>query len=185
MWHQFSLISRIKCKSLFNSVLWYALFLSVISFFYIFFKGSSQKDENSIRRIDLNYDEGNILFFDSIEMVVFFSFPSEIDTNKLTIDKSSSPSLKLYICETISKYWRILHEDDRTHLWLFSKIEFNLKSDPVNRLVLLSVCFIYPISWRYSINWDRKGLPGSEIQMYYGLPKKPRSRGISWNSQFF
>ena len=115
-------------------------------FFTFFFKGSSQKDENSIRRIDLNYDEGNILFFDSIEMVVFFSFPSEIDTNKLTIDKSSSPSLKLYICETISKYWRILHEDDRTHLWLFSKIEFNLKSDPVNRLVLLSVCFIYPIS---------------------------------------
>ena len=72
MWHQFSLISRIKCKSLFNSVLCYALFLSVIGFFYIFFKGSSQKDENSIRRIDLNYDEGNILFFDSIEMVVFF-----------------------------------------------------------------------------------------------------------------
>ena len=23
---------------------------------------------------------------------------------------------------------------------------------------------------RYSTNWDRKGLPGSEIQMYYGCP---------------
>jgi len=47
----------------------------------------------------------------------------------------------------------------------------NLKSDRVNlvaRLVLLSVCFIYPMSGRYSTNWDRKGWPGSEIQMYYG-----------------
>ena len=38
------------------------------------------------------------------------------------------------------------------------------------RLVLLSVCFIYPLSGQYSTNWDRKGWPGSEIQMYYGCP---------------
>ena len=35
----------------------------------------------------------------------------------------------------------------------------------LHRLVLLSVCFIYPMSGRYSKNWDRKGWPGSEIQM--------------------
>ena len=37
-------------------------------------------------------------------------------------------------------------------------------------LVLLSVCLIYPMSGRYSTNWDRKGWPGSEIQMYYSCP---------------
>ena len=40
----------------------------------------------------------------------------------------------------------------------------------LHRLVLLSVCFIYPMSGRYSTIWDRKGWPGSEIQMYYGSP---------------
>ena len=40
----------------------------------------------------------------------------------------------------------------------------------LHRLFLLSVCFIYPMSGRYSKNWDRKGWPGSEIQMYYGCP---------------
>ena len=34
----------------------------------------------------------------------------------------------------------------------------------LQRLVLLSVCFIYPKSGRYSKNWERKGWPGSEIQ---------------------
>ena len=38
----------------------------------------------------------------------------------------------------------------------------------LNRLVLLSVCFIYPMSGRYSTNWDWKGWPGLEIQTYYG-----------------
>ena len=33
---------------------------------------------------------------------------------------------------------------------------------------LLVVCFINPMSARYSTNWDRKGWPGSEIKMYYG-----------------
>ena len=40
----------------------------------------------------------------------------------------------------------------------------------LQRLVLLSDCFIYPMSGRYSTNWDQKGWPGSEIQMYYGCP---------------
>ena len=60
------------------------------------------------------------------------------------------------------------------HPWPVGKSKFNLKSDRVNlvapALVLLSVCFIYPMSGRYSTNWDRKGWPGSEIQMYYGCP---------------
>ena len=55
-----------------------------------------------------------------------------------------------------------------THLWPFSKSKFNLKSDQL--LVLFGVCFIYPMSRRYSTNWDRKNWPGSEIQMYYGCP---------------
>ena len=51
-----------------------------------------------------------------------------------------------------------------------------LKSIRINRYtewlnpILLSVCFIYPMSGRYSTNRDRKGWPGSEIQMYYGCP---------------
>jgi len=45
----------------------------------------------------------------------------------------------------------------------------------LHRLVLLSVCFIYPMSGRYSTNWDQKRWPGSEIQMYFGCP---------WNSLF-
>ena len=40
----------------------------------------------------------------------------------------------------------------------------------LHRLVLLKVCFICPMSGRYSTNWDRKVWPGSEIQMYYGCP---------------
>ena len=54
-----------------------------------------------------------------------------------------------------------------------SKSKFNLgltTSTLLHRLVLLSVCFIYPMSGRYNTNWDRKGWPGSEIQMYYGCP---------------
>ena len=57
-----------------------------------------------------------------------------------------------------------------THLLPLTKSKFNLKSDRVNRLVLLSVCFINTMSRRYSTNWDRKGWPGSEIQMYNGCP---------------
>ena len=38
----------------------------------------------------------------------------------------------------------------------------------LHRIVLLSVCLIYPMSGRYSSHWERKGWPGSEeIQMYY------------------
>ena len=55
-----------------------------------------------------------------------------------------------------------------THLWPFSKTKFNLKSDRVNLVAQLSVCFIYPMSGRYNTNWDRKSWPSSEIQMYYG-----------------
>ena len=40
----------------------------------------------------------------------------------------------------------------------------------LHQLVLLNVCFIYPMSGQYSTNWDRKGCPGAEIQMYYGCP---------------
>ena len=36
--------------------------------------------------------------------------------------------------------------------------------------LLPGVCFICPMSRRYSTNWDRKGWPGSEIQMYYCCP---------------
>ena len=36
----------------------------------------------------------------------------------------------------------------------------------LHRLVLLSVCFIYPMSGRYSTIWNRKGWPGSDIQMF-------------------
>ena len=67
------------------------------------------------------------------------------------------------------------NDNGLTHPWPFSKSKFNLKSDRVNLvapashgLVLLSVCLIYPMSGRYSTNWDRKGWPGSEIQMYHG-----------------
>ena len=59
------------------------------------------------------------------------------------------------------------------HLWPFSKSKFNLSltaSTLLHRLVLQSVCFIYPMTGRYSTNWDRKSWPGSEIQMYYGCP---------------
>ena len=35
-------------------------------------------------------------------------------------------------------------------------------------LARLSFCYIYPMSGRYSTNWDRKGWPCSEIKMYYG-----------------
>ena len=36
----------------------------------------------------------------------------------------------------------------------------------MHRLVLLSVCFINPMLGRYSTNWDWKGWPGLEIQIY-------------------
>ena len=36
----------------------------------------------------------------------------------------------------------------------------------LHQLVLLIVCFIYPMSGRYSTKWDWKGWPSSE--MYYG-----------------
>ena len=44
------------------------------------------------------------------------------------------------------------------------------RSTLLHRLVLLSVCFINPMSVRYSTNWDQKGWPDSEIKMYYGCP---------------
>ena len=66
-----------------------------------------------------------------------------------------------------------------THLWPFMKSKFNLKSDRVNVVAPaspLSVCFMYPMSWRYSTIWDRKGWPGSEIQMYYGWKQRVNIR---------
>ena len=53
-----------------------------------------------------------------------------------------------------------------THRWPFSKSKFILKSDRVNLVAPAS-----PVH-RYSKNWDRKGWPSSEIQMYYGCPCK-------------
>ena len=45
-----------------------------------------------------------------------------------------------------------------THLCPFSKSKLNLTASTLlHRLVLLSVCFIYPMSGRQSTNWDRKG----------------------------
>ena len=63
-----------------------------------------------------------------------------------------------------------------THLCLFGKSKFNIyeiiltASTLSHRLVRLIVCFINPMSVRYSTNWDRKGWPGSEIKVYYGCP---------------
>ena len=60
-----------------------------------------------------------------------------------------------------------------THLWPFSKSKFHLKSDRVNLVAPASPieCLLYlPMSGWYCTNWDRKGWPGSEIQMYYGCP---------------
>ena len=58
-----------------------------------------------------------------------------------------------------------------THLWVKVNSTWSLTASTLlHRLVLLSVCFIYPMYGRCSTNWDRKGLPGSEIQMYYGCP---------------
>ena len=57
------------------------------------------------------------------------------------------------------------------HPWPSSKSKFIQKSDRVNLVPTASrVCFIYPMSGRYSTKWDRKGWPDSEIQMYYGCP---------------
>ena len=40
----------------------------------------------------------------------------------------------------------------------------------LHRLVLLSVCVIYPMFGCYSTNWDRKSWPGSKNQMYNSCP---------------
>ena len=46
----------------------------------------------------------------------------------------------------------------RTHLWHLGKSKFNLRSltasTLLQRLFLLSVSFIFPMSRRYSTNWD-------------------------------
>ena len=57
---------------------------------------------------------------------------------------------------------------DIPHLWPFSESKFNLKSDRVNLVAPASPieCLLY----LPNTNWDRKGWPGSEIQMYYGYP---------------
>ena len=57
--------------------------------------------------------------------------------------------------------------------WPFSKKKINLKSDRVNLVAPASPieCLLsLPNVRRYSTNWDRKGWPGSEIQIYYGCP---------------
>ena len=59
------------------------------------------------------------------------------------------------------------------HLWPFSKSKFNLKSDRVIRVAPASPIEglpYLPMSGRNSTNWDWKGWPGSEIQMYYSCP---------------
>ena len=48
----------------------------------------------------------------------------------------------------------------------------------------LSVYFIYPMSGRYSSNWDRKGWPGSEIQMYYGCPRFSNKNLKNWFGKY-
>ena len=54
--------------------------------------------------------------------------------------------------------WRVVISIDtlwHTHLCPFSKSKFNL---------------VAPARARYNTNWDRKGWPSSEIQMYHGCP---------------
>ena len=75
----------------------------------------------------------------------------------------------------------------RTHLWPFRKSKFNLMSDRVNLVAPASPieCLPYlPKIGRYSTNWNRKGWPGFEIQMYYGwpcpYPQKVSRRFICW-----
>ena len=53
-----------------------------------------------------------------------------------------------------------------THPWLFNKSKFKLKSNRVN-LVASASPIECPMSGRYSTNWDQKGWPCSENQMYY------------------
>ena len=77
----------------------------------------------------------------------------------------------------ISYSFCITQSFQRTHLWPFSKSKFNLKSDRVNLVALAS-----PVHRaRYSTNWDRKGWPGSEIQMYYGCPWISERR-VTWTN---
>ena len=82
-----------------------------------------------------------------------------------------NPALSMLLIVTPAIYSHV------THPWTFSKSKFNLKSDCINLVVPaspISVCFIYPMSGRYSTNWDRKGWPGSEIQMHYDCPSRER-----------
>jgi len=60
----------------------------------------------------------------------------------------------------------------RTHLCPFSKSKFNLKSDRVNLVAPASPieCLIYLPNVQCT-NLDRKGWPGSEIQIYYVCPR--------------
>ena len=51
----------------------------------------------------------------------------------------------------------------------------------LHRLVLLSVRFVNPKSGRYSTNWDRKGWPGSYIQMFYGCISFMSSPCVQWS----
>ena len=93
--------------------------------------------------------------------------------------KHFAPTVSLY-----SKHWqKISYCALNTHLWLFSKRKFNLKSDRVNLAAPAShiECLLFcPMSGRYSTNWDLKGWPGSEIQMYYGCPCKCLMAVQSW-----
>ena len=59
----------------------------------------------------------------------------------------------------------ILIQVTLTHFWPSRKRKFNLKSDRVNLVAPVSPieCLLYLPN-----DWDRKGWPGSEIQMYYG-----------------
>ena len=75
-----------------------------------------------------------------------------------------------------------------TLLWPLSKSKFNLMSDCVNLIAPGSpiACLPYlPNVWGHSTHWDRKGWPGSEIQMYYGSPWIIDSISSSYSTVFW
>ena len=115
------------------------------------------------------YSDNRHNYLDNVLRAIFINLRmmavEAVDVLSNEFDKATSRSLTKVIF-----YLYIFY----TYLWPFSKSKLNLKSDRVNlvapALVLLSVCFIYPMSGQNSTNWNQKGWPGSEIQKYYGCP---------------
>ena len=69
---------------------------------------------------------------------------------------------KLVVC------YRQFRKEVSTCLHIYIYIIVGLTASTLlHQLVILSVCFIYPMSGPYSTNWDRKRWPGSKVQMYY------------------